>query len=104
MTPREIKQSFRLDNSISWGDLGMAISLLIAGVVAIAEIDGRVSMQNERINHVATGTNSLHSEFMKHTDAERQAREDVRMELRAELKDINLKLDKLIEREIDRTR
>ena len=104
MTPKEVKQTFRLDNSISWGDIGMAVSLLIAGVMAVAALDARVTVQNERINHVATGTSSMHLEFLKHADQERMAREDVRTELRNELKDINLKLDKLIEREIARPR
>ena len=90
---------FRLDNSISWGDIGMGIGLLITGVLAFGDLSARVSVTEERLTQVGGGTTALHAEFQRHELQEREDREAIRAELRSELRDINAKLDRLIERE-----
>ena len=90
---------FRLDNSISWGDIGMGIGLLITGVLAFGDLSTRVSVTEDRLTQVGAGTTAMHAEFQRHELQEREDREAIRAELRGELRDINAKLDRLIERE-----
>lgn len=91
-----------MDRSLSWGDVLVAAGLLISGVLAFAALETDISVSRERINHIGAGTNAVHQELQRHMQDEREAREAIRAELRTELKDINAKLDKLIEREANR--
>ena len=91
--------AFRVENSISWGDIGMGIGLLLTGVLAFGDLSTRVSVTEDRLTQVGAGTTAMHAEFQRHELQEREDREAIRAELRAELRDINAKLDTLIERE-----
>jgi len=87
----------RFEPSLSWGDLLLAGSLLVAGVVAFQNLDTRITINDERINNVGNGASSLHNELQSHITSEDARRETMRQELRSELHDINAKLDRLIE-------
>lgn len=96
--------SLKLDPTLSWGDVLMAIGLITTGVLAFAALDTDISISRERISHISAGTNAVHEELQRHIVDERDAREAIREELRRDLKDINAKLDMLIEREVGRRR
>lgn len=95
--------AFRVDNSISWGDIGMALTAVVGIALSYAALSARVDVHDERIQQIGTGTNEVHNELRVHIQQEASDREAVRQELRGDLKEINDKLDKLIEREISRT-
>ncbi len=77
----------------------MGIGLLLTGVLAFGDLSERVAITEDRVTQIGAGTTAMHAEFQRHEMQEREDREAIRAELRAELRDINLKLDRLIERE-----
>lgn len=93
---------FRMDPSLSWGDVGMAAGLLISGVVAFATLQGDVKLVQEKVIQADARSQQVDRDLTQHIADERAEREAMRRELRGDLKDINAKLDKLIEREISR--
>lgn len=94
--------AFKMDPSLSWGDVAMTVGLLVSGVLAFAALETEISLNKERIANIGASTTAVQSELQRHVEAEREAREALRQELRMELKEINSKLDKLIEREVIR--
>lgn len=93
---------WKFDNSLSWGDVAMAAGLLLTGLLAFTDLSSRVTVHDERIKAIGTGTNEVHRELQAHIEREAVEREALRQELRSDLREINAKLDKLIEREISR--
>ena len=88
----------RIDPTISWGDIGMGIGLLFTGILAFTGLSEQVALQEERIVATAAHVRSV-SESLEAHKAESASRDlAIRAELRAELRDINNKLDRLVER------
>jgi len=93
---------WKFDNSLSWGDVIMTGGLLMTGLLAFTDLSSRVDVHDERIGAIGRGTSELHGELQSHVERESNEREALRNELRSDLHQISLKLDKLIEREISR--
>ena len=88
----------KIDPTISWGDIGMGIGLLFTGILAFTGLSEQVALQEERISSTAQATRATHEALETHK-AESAARDlAIRAELRTELRDINNKLDRLVER------
>lgn len=88
----------RIDPTISWGDIGMGIGLLFTGILAFTGLSEQVALQEERIVTAAAHVRSV-SESLEAHKVECASRDlAIRAELRAELRDINNKLDRLVER------
>ena len=88
----------KIDPTISWGDIGMGIGLLFTGILAFTGLSEQVALQEERISSTAQATRATYEALETHK-AESAARDlTIRAELRTELRDINHKLDRLVER------
>ena len=88
----------KIDPTISWGDIGMGIGLLFTGILAFTGLSEQVALQEERISSTAQATRATYEALETHK-AESAAHDlAIRAELRAELRDINNKLDRLVER------
>jgi hypothetical protein len=88
----------KIDPTISWGDIGMGIGLLFTGILAFTGLSEQVALQEERISSTAQATRATYEALETHK-AESASRDlAIRAELRAELRDINNKLDRLVER------
>ena len=90
---------WRFEKSLSWGEVVTSLMIVIGCVIAFKDMDSRIQTNGERIANIGNGQASLHSELTAHISAEDSKREAIRTELRSELRDINLKLDRLIERQ-----
>jgi hypothetical protein len=92
----------KLDPSVSWGDIAMGVGLLFTGVVAFTDVSERVALNETETRHVSATVQVVDRKLAIHAEQEERLREASRSEIRQELRDINGKLDKLIERELDR--
>ena len=88
----------RIDPTISWGDIGMGIGLLFTGILAFTGLSEQVALQEERILSTAQHTKATHEALEAHKVESASRDLAIRAELRAELRDINSKLDRLVER------
>lgn len=93
---------FRLDPSVSWGDVGMGIGIVLGGVLAFADLDARVDLAGAEIVHAKESTAQVAQALVDHKRESAAEDKAIRGEIRAELEGINAKLDRLIERELDR--
>ena len=88
----------RIDPTISWGDIGMGIGLLFTGILAFTGLSEQVALQEERILSTAQHTKATYEALEAHKTESASRDLAIRAELRAELRDINSKLDRLVER------
>jgi hypothetical protein len=93
---------FRLDPTISWGDIGMGVGLLITGVLAFGGLEQRVALTEVDVKHTQSEVVRVGADLAQHKVDSLQADNAIKAEIKGELKDINTKLDKLIDREMDR--
>ena len=111
----EPRKPFSLEQSLSWGDVLSAAVLLTTGLMAFTAVQTRVALNEERISAIGAGTSSMHTELQVHIEREDKAREAMRAEMKNDLRQIseelrddfssvNEKLDRLIERDIQRGR
>lgn len=94
----------KLDPTINLGDMLVAAALAASGLIAFANLSARVDVHDERIAAIGTGTNSVHAELVNHMQQEVQERDQMRAEIREDLAEIKLRLDRIIEREIGERR
>lgn len=88
----------KIDPTISWGDIGMGIGLLFTGILAFTGLSEQVALQEERIQSTAQHTKATYEALEAHKMESASRDLAIRAELRAELRDINNKLDRLVER------
>lgn len=88
----------RLDPSISWGDIGMGIGLLITGILAFTSLGERVTVIERDVQHVSAAVLTADTSFRQHVGESISRDQQIRIEVRQELRDLNQKIDRLIER------
>lgn len=90
--------AFKVEQSISWGDLGMGVGLLITGIVAFTDLGERVAVQDEKITTTAAYVKVIDINLETHKRDSLAADQAIKAEIRTELRDINQKLDRIVER------
>lgn len=86
-----------VDPSLSWGDIVMTASLVVAGLVAFSEVSKGVALNASSIEVVEVDIVALTEVHRERMQQEREDRERMREEMRQDLKAISDKLDRLIE-------
>lgn len=89
---------FRFDSSLSWGDVGMALALLLSGLIAFFSVTERVTVAESNITRNVKGLDYVSDDLKMHKVESVQSHAAMRGEIREELKSINEKLDRMIER------
>lgn len=89
---------FRFDPSISWGDVGMALALLLSGLIAFFSVTERVTVAETNIGRNVKALEYVAEDLRTYKVESLQAQSAMRGEIREELKSINDKLDRMIER------
>lgn len=92
---------FRLDPSISWGDVGMALTALVATVTMAVNLQAQVDHQAQQLERVETAMQQTRAEVREVELLDEAKRNELRREIKADLGEINGKLDRLIERQLD---
>ena len=90
--------AFKLDPTISWGDIGMGIGLMFTGILAFTGLSEQVALQNERITAKASYSKQVNDNLERYKVESYAADTAIKTELKTELRDINQKLDRLVER------
>ena len=90
--------AFKLDPTISWGDIGMGIGLMFTVILAFTGLSEQVALQNERITATAAYSKQVNDNLERHKVESYAADTAIKTELKTELRDINQKLDRLVER------
>ena len=83
-----------VDPSLSWGDIVMTASLVVAGLVAFSEVSKGVALNASSIEVVEVDIVALTEVHRERMQQEREDRERMREEMRQDLKAIS---DKLID-------
>lgn len=95
---------FSFDRSISLGDLVVAIGLVLAGVFAFTDLDKKVAVvatkSASELASLQREQNSIEEKFLTQVRTDAQTRRLDREEYKSDLKAINDKLDRLIERQL----
>ena len=86
-----------VDPSLSWGDIVMTASLVVAGLVAFSDVSKGVALNASSIEVVEVDLVALTDVHRERMQQEREDRERMREEMRQDLKAISDKLDRLIE-------
>mgnify|MGYP003674969833 CR=1 FL=1 len=89
-----------IEPTISWGDVSIATGMLIAGLLAFTDVSKGVTLNQIAVDHYRADLTALNAEYKEHLAQERQERQLMRDEVRADLQIIGAKLDKLIERQL----
>lgn len=89
---------FRFDPSVSWGDVGMGAALVLAGLIAFFSVTERVTVAETNIGRNGKALEYVAEDLKTHKVEAVQAQGAMRGEIREELKSINEKLDRMIER------
>jgi hypothetical protein len=95
-------RKFQFDASISWGDIGMAIGGLVFTLGVFLSLRDDVMIHNQRIGHAEKAVNVVAEDLRLHKTESLAADNQIKTEIKTELKDINDKLDRLVERELNR--
>lgn len=93
---------FRFDPSLSWGDLAVALSLALSGILAFAQLSNRVSVVEVKLVETQGRVQQVSGELNSHKIDSQNSNVLIRQEVRDSLREVNTKLDRLIERELDR--
>lgn len=91
----------KFEPRVSVGDIVMFFGLLASGLLAFAAMGERVSLVEAETQHNATAVVQVAGDLERHKQESAAADQALRAEIKSELRDINGKLDKLIERELD---
>lgn len=86
-----------VDPSLSWGDIVMTASLVVAGLLAFSDVSKGVALNASSIEVVEVDLVALTDVHRERMQQEREDRERMREEMRQDLKAISDKLDRLIE-------
>ena len=86
-----------VDPSLSWGDIVMTASLVVAGLLAFSDVSKGVALNASSIEVVEVDLVALTDVHRERMRQEREDRERMREEMRQDLKAISDKLDRLIE-------
>lgn len=92
---------FRFDKSLSLGDVMMGLSLLVAGVLAFAALSSRVDVTEVLIQQVGSEAERIENDLRIHKIESTQNDSMLKTEFRDSVREINTKIDRLIEREIN---
>ena len=95
-------KKFTFDASVSWGDIGMLIGGLAFTLGLFLGLRDDVMIQGERLTHTERGVSIVADDLKQHKVESMQADNMIKSEIRSELKGINDKLDRLVERELNR--
>ena len=88
---------FSLEPRISWGDVLMTTGLVISGVVAFGAVSEGVALNASAIEVVESDIRQLTEDHRERLQLERADREQMRSEMREDLRAISEKLDRIIE-------
>lgn len=102
---------FSLDRSVSIGDIGMGVSLVMVGVLAFTDLRQEVAVVATEakkeaalvardVQHARQANQELSEKFYLHIEHEKVDRKEMRDEIKRDMKSISDKLDRLIEREL----
>ena len=88
---------FSLEPRISWGDVLMTTGLVISGVIAFGAVAEGVALNASAIEVVESDIRQLTEDHRERLQLERADREQMRSEMREDLRAISEKLDRIIE-------
>ena len=91
----------RLDPSISWGDIAMTAGLVFSGIVAFTSVSEGVTLNTASIRVVERDVQQLAASHREQLQEEKADREQLRKEMREDLRAISEKLDQLMQRSND---
>ncbi len=97
-------KKFTFDASVSWGDIGMLIGGLAVSAGLFLNLRDDVIVHGERLLHAERGVSVVAEDLRQHKSESVAADNLIKSEIKAELRGINDKLDRLVEREIDRAK
>jgi hypothetical protein len=95
-------RKFQFDASVSWGDIGMAIGGLVFTMGVFLSLRDDVMIHNQRITHTERSVIVVADDLKQHKTESLAADNQIKTEIKTELKGINDKLDRLVERELNR--
>lgn len=90
------------DPTISWGDVGMAVVLLLSGTAAFYSQQEEIAIHATEIKHNGDAIAVVSTELKDHKVDSLKADNELKRELKEELQGINSKLDRIIDRELDK--
>ena len=88
---------FSLEPRISWGDVLMTTGLVISGVIAFGAVSEGVALNANAIEVVESDIHQLTEDHRERLQLERADRDQMRSEMREDLRAISEKLDRIIE-------
>ena len=88
----------RVDPSVSWGDIAMTTGLVFSGILAFASVSQGVSLNAASIKVIDRDVQLLAQEHRARLSQEKADREQLRLEMREDLRAISDKLDQLMQR------
>lgn len=88
----------RVDPSVSWGDIAMTTGLVFSGILAFASVSEGVSLNAASIKVIDRDVQLLAQEHRARLSQEKADREQLRLEMREDLRAISDKLDQLMQR------
>jgi Skp family chaperone for outer membrane proteins len=88
----------RVDPSVSWGDIAMTTGLVFSGILAFASVSQGVSLNAASIKVIDRDVQLLAQEHRARLSQEKADREQLRLEMREDLRAISEKLDQLMQR------
>ena len=88
----------RVDPSVSWGDIAMTTGLVFSGILAFASVSEGVSLNAASIRVVDRDVQQLAQQHRDRLAEEKSDREQLRLEMREDLRAISDKLDQLMQR------
>lgn len=91
----------RVDPSVSWGDIAMTTGLVFSGILAFASVSEGVSLNAASIKVVDRDVQQLAAEHRQRLSEEKADREQMRQEMREDLRAISEKLDLLMQKSND---
>ena len=91
----------RVDPSISWGDIAMTSGLIFSGIIAFTSVSEGVALNSQSIRVVDRDVQQLAQEHRDRLRQESADREQLRLEMREDLRAISDKLDQLMQRSGD---
>lgn len=87
----------RVDPSVSWGDIAMTTGLVFSGILAFASVSQGVSLNTASIKVIDRDVQLLAQEHRARLSQEKADREQMRQEMREDLRAISEKLDLLMQ-------
>jgi len=97
---RAADKQWHLDRTVSVGHMVSTLSLLIVGIVYVTDINSKVETHDERLSGIEETITLERENMIRMFEEQKDDSTRAFDQLRDDMKSINQKLDKLIEREL----